>query len=66
MIDVPINNKEILATLKKFEWYYENREHISKYLQKNGRKEDREHFMSDEYRDEVIAQDTGHEGFPEK
>ena len=65
MIDVPINNKEILATLKKFEWYYENREHISKYLRKNGRKEHREHFVCDEYRDKIIAEDTKHEGFPE-
>jgi len=65
MKNVPINNKHVLKVLDNFLWYYDNREFVQENIVLNGRPEDRARYMTDEYRDEIIRQDTAHEGFPD-
>ena len=69
MKNIPIKNTEILGALNNFLWYYDNREFVEKNLLPNGDNqsevERRSHWVSDVYRDEVIAMDEKHEGFPD-
>jgi len=65
MKTIPIKNTEILGALNNFLWYYENKDIVKKTLRLNGKAEDRQWFMSDAYRDEIIRQDTAHEGYPD-
>jgi hypothetical protein len=64
MKNIPIKNKEILGALNNFLWYYENKDIVSKTLKLHGRAEDREHYVGDKYRDEIVEMDTRHDGFP--
>ena len=65
MRDIPINNPDVLDALNNFLWYYENRDIVARNLKLHGEAKDRKYFMSEKYRDEIIAQDTAHEGFPD-
>lgn len=65
MKDIPINNSEVIKALNNFLWYYENRDLVANNLVLNGSPDQRKHFMSAKYRDEVIAMDERHEGFPD-
>lgn len=65
MKDVPIENKDVLAALDNFLWYYENKDIVAKTLRLHGEPDKREHYISAKYRDSVIAADERHEGFPE-
>lgn len=65
MKNVPIKNPDVLDALNKFLWYYDNRELVSKTLRLNGNAKDRKRFVGNEYRDEIIAMDERHEGFPD-
>lgn len=65
MKNVPIKNKEILGALNNFLWYYENKDVVAKNLVLHGRPEGREQFVSEKYRDEIIAMDHAHEGYPD-
>ena len=65
MRDIPIKNPDVLKALNNFLWYYENRDIVARNLKLHGEAKDRKHFMSEKYRDEIIAQDTAHEGFPD-
>ena len=65
MKDIPINNSEILETLNKFLWFYDERnQEVAKCrLWCNGK--DRNHFTGDKHRDSVISRGSIHNGFPE-
>lgn len=65
MRDIPINNTEIMNALNKFLWYYDNRDLVQRNLVLHGNAERREHFVGAKYRDEIIAMDGRHEGFPD-
>lgn len=65
MKNVPIKNPDVMDALNKFLWYYDNRELVSKTLRLHGSALDRRHFVGSEYRDEIIAMDERHEGFPD-
>jgi hypothetical protein len=65
MKDIPINNPDVLKALNNFLWYYENKDIVARNLKLHGEAKDRKYFMSEKYRDEIIAQDTAHEGFPD-
>lgn len=65
MIDIPINNKDVKQALDNFLWYYNNREVLSKEVHLHGEAKDRSHWVGTKHRDEIIAQDTNHEGFPD-
>ena len=67
MLDIiPINNSEILETLNKFLWFYDEREkEIAKCVIFNEGK-DRDYFTGDEHRDSIMSRGSIHDGFPEK
>jgi hypothetical protein len=65
MRNIPINNPDILDALNKFLWYYDNKDVVKKQLRLHGDPKDRSHFVGAKYRDEIIAQDERHEGFPD-
>jgi len=65
MKDIPINNSHVLDALNNFLWYYENRDLVQRNVVLNGSPDQRKHFMSEKYRDEIIAMDEKHEGFPD-
>lgn len=65
MKNIPIKNKEVLRCLNDFLWYYDNLELVKKTLRVDGRPGERKKWMTDKYRDEIIAMDTAHEGFPD-
>tara|TARA_R110000744_G_scaffold100510_2_gene193857 strand:+ start:1634 stop:2302 length:669 start_codon:yes stop_codon:yes gene_type:complete len=65
MKNIPIKNKEILDVLNEFLWYYDNKDFIQKNLRLHGKAKDRDFYVGAEYRDEVIAMDEKHEGFPD-
>ena len=54
-----------MDALNKFLWYYDNRELVSKTLRLHGSADDRRHFVGSKYRDEIIAMDERHEGYPD-
>lgn len=64
MKNIPIRNKDVLEALNNWLWYYDNRDLVLDTLQVNGNPKDREHFVGEQYRDEIIAIDTMHDGFP--
>ena len=66
MKDIPINNSEILETLNKFLWFYDEREGEVAKCKQYGQGADREHFIGDEYRDTIISRGSIHNGYPEK
>jgi len=65
MKNIPIKNKEVLAALKDFEWYYDNKDWLKEHLRVSGSASDREYFVSETHRDEIIKQDHAHEGYPD-
>lgn len=65
MKNIPIKNKEVLKALNNFLWFYDNRDIVKKNLHRHGNGEERERWMSDKYRDEIIAQNERHEGYPD-
>ena len=65
MNNIPIKNKKILEALNNFLWYYDNKDIVAKNLKLHGKAEDRQYFVSDEYRDKIIHMDEKHDGFPE-
>lgn len=65
MRDIPINNSYVKDALNNFLWYYENRDIVARNLVLNGSPDQRERFMSEKYRDEIIAMDWKHEGYPD-
>jgi hypothetical protein len=66
MKDVPIVNKDVLAALDNFLWYYDNKDLVAKNLRLHGEAKDRAHFVGTEHRDAVILEDEKHEGYPEE
>lgn len=65
MRDVPIKNTEILEALNNFLWYYDNRDFVKKNLVLHGSASERDRWTNSKYRDEIIAMDEKHEGFPD-
>ena len=65
MKDIPINNPEILETLDKFLWFYNEREGEVAQCRLWCNNKDRDHFTGDKYRDRVISRGSIHNGFPE-
>ena len=65
MRDIPIKNPDILKALNNFLWYYDNREIVQNTLELHGNANQRERWTGSKYRDEVIAMDEKHEGFPD-
>ena len=65
MIDVPIKNKEVLSVLDRWLWYYDNREDLKKVVRLHGKSTERDFYVGKKHRDEIIAMDTNHEGFPD-
>jgi len=65
MKNIPINNKELLEALNNFLWYYDNKDVVANTLRLNGETSDRQRWMSDLYRDEIVAMDLDHEGYPD-
>ena len=45
MLDIPINNTDILESLNKFLWFYDNKNNSDWKLW--GRSKDRKHFIVD-------------------
>jgi|TARA_B100001093_G_C26786273_1_gene996837 hypothetical protein len=66
MKDVPIVNKDVLAALDNFLWYYDNKDLVAKTLRLHGEAKDREHYVSTKHRDTIVKEDEKHEGFPEE
>lgn len=65
MLDIPINNPEILQSLNKFLWFYDERnKEISKCRLWCNSKE-REHYTGDKHRDSIMSRGSIHNGFPE-
>ena len=66
MLDIiPINNSEILETLNKFLWFYDEREkEIAKCVIFDEGK-DRDYFTGDKHRDSIMSRGSIHDGFPE-
>ena len=65
MLDIPINNSEILETLDKFLWFYDERnKEISKCRLWCNSKE-REYYTGDKHRDTIMSRGSIHDGFPE-
>ena len=65
MLDIPINNPEILQSLNKFLWFYDERnKEISKCRLWCNSKE-REHYTGDKHRDSIMSRGSIHDGFPE-
>tara|TARA_A200000159_G_scaffold151944_1_gene162488 strand:+ start:1147 stop:1815 length:669 start_codon:yes stop_codon:yes gene_type:complete len=65
MKNIPIKNKEILEALKQFEWYYENRDVVQSNLVLHGNPEERRKWCGGKYRDQIIAMNEKHEGYPD-
>ena len=63
MLDIPINNTDILESLNKFLWFYNNRNNCDWKLW--GRNKDRHHFVGDIHKDTIINMGRNHDGFPE-
>ena len=65
MKDIPINNPEILETLNKWLWFYDEREGEIAKCKIYCYNEDRDHFTGDKHRDSIISRGSIHNGFPE-
>lgn len=65
MKNIPIKNPDILKALNNFLWYYDNRDIVAENVHLSGNPSQREHFMNKKYRDEIIAMDERHEGYPD-
>ena len=67
MRNVEIKNKDILDTLDKYlDFYYNRDKYISAGLKLQGHAfTDREIWINDEHRDNIINLGHGHSGFPE-
>lgn len=63
MIDIPINNTDILESLDKWKWFYDNRNNRTWKLWGKGK--NRHHFVGDSHRDTIINMGRNHDGFPE-
>ena len=63
MLDIPINNTDILESLNKFLWFYDNRNNRDWKLW--GKDKDRHHFVGDAHKDTIISMGRNHDGFPE-
>ena len=63
MLDIPINNTDILESLNKFLWFYDNRNNRDWKLW--GRSKDRSHFIGDSHKETIISMGKRHNGFPE-
>lgn len=66
MKDIPIKNPEVLEVLNKFLWFYDNKDIVAKNLRVHSDANKRSHFVGEKYRDEIIAMDDRHEGFPDE
>ena len=66
MKDIPINNPDVLETLNKFLWFYDERNKEIRKCKMWCNNEDRKHFIGDEYRDTIMSRGSIHNGFPEK
>lgn len=65
MKNIPIKNPDILKALNNFLWYYDNKDIVARNLKLHGNPKNREHYVGAKYRDEVIAMDEKHEGYPD-
>jgi len=66
MLDIiPINNSEILETLNKFLWFYDEREKEIKKCVIFDEGKDRDYFTGDKHRDSIMSRGSIHDGFPE-
>ena len=65
MLDIPINNPEILETLDKFLWFYNEREGEVAQCRLWCNNEDRDHFTGDNHRDSIMSRGSIHNGYPE-
>ena len=65
MLDIPINNPEILETLNKFLWFYNEREGEVAQCKLWCNNEDRDHFTGDNHRDSIMSRGSIHNGYPE-
>ena len=65
MLDIPINNSEILETLDKFLWFYNEREGEVAQCRLWCNNEDRDHFTGDNHRDSIMSRSSIHDGYPE-
>ena len=67
MLDIiPINNSEILETLNKFLWFYDEREKEIAKCELFHEGKDRDYFTGDKHRDSIMSRGSIHNGFPEK
>ena len=67
MLDIiPINNSEILETLNKFLWFYDEREKEIAKCELFNEGKDRDYFTGDKHRDSIMSRGSIHDGFPEK
>jgi hypothetical protein len=64
MLDIPINNTDILESLDKWKWFYDNRNNYDWKLW--GRNKERHHFVGDSHKDTIISMGRNHDGFPER
>ena len=65
MLDIPINNPEILQSLNKFLWFYDEREGEVAQCRLWSNNEDRDHFTGDNHRDSIMSRGSIHNGYPE-
>ena len=65
MKDIPINNPEILETLNKWLWFYDEREGEIAKCKIYCYNEDRDYFTGDKHRDSIMSRGSIHNGFPE-
>ena len=63
MLDVPINNTDILESLNKFLWFYDNKDNCDWKLW--GRSKERNHFIGDSHKETIISMGRRHNGYPE-
>ena len=60
MLNIPINNPEILETLDKFLWFYNEREGEVAQCRLWCNNEDRDHFTGDNHRDSIMSRGSIH------
>ena len=63
MLDIPINNTDILESLNKFLWFYDNKNNSDWKLW--GKSKDRNHFIGNSHKETIISMGKNHDGYPE-